>query len=273
MTSSGSLFLGIVQGVTEFLPVSSSAHLVLAQHFLGVREHALLLDVMLHVGTLLATVWYFRADILLIAARFFGKTAGTDADWLASPAEARKYVLFIILATIPAAAVGVTLKDFIETLFTSPAAAGCNLFITGVLLLATLLARRDGKQTALLPVWAIFAVGIAQAAAIAPGISRSGATISAALLVGARRDDAARFSFLLSIPAILGAAALQTGDLRSSDLAPHLASIAAGTAAAFLSGLVALHVVFTAVRRSTLAVFTPYCWAVAAAALIALRFK
>ncbi|MFH1539019.1 MAG: undecaprenyl-diphosphate phosphatase [bacterium] len=272
------LMLGALQGLTEFLPVSSSGHLVLAQHFLKVREAGLFYDVMLHVGTLLATVWVFRRDIGALLRSLIGNPAGDGPEWLATGTATGtggsgwKYVAFIIVGTIPAALVGGLFEDQIENLFHAPQFVCVNLFITGAILLAASLKGR-GESLIVKSGWLVaLLIGCAQALAIAPGISRSGATIVAALLLGAGREEATRFSFLLSIPAILGAAALGAKDLSAAEVSGLALPVAVGCAAAFAAGIAALHIVVAAVRGRRLAVFAPYCWVVAVAGLIGINY-
>ena len=196
------LILGVVQGITEFLPVSSSGHLVLLQKIFGIEEAALVFDTALHGGTLIAVIVVLRHDILNILRRIV-----------------QPVTLYLIIATIPAVIVALLFKDFIESAFTSGAFLGFAFLLTSLLLITSeMLYKRAKKNTQargqdrinLLD--AVF-IGILQAAALVPGLSRSGATISAGLFRRLDRDFAARFSFLLSIPAILGALLLQAKDL------------------------------------------------------------
>jgi undecaprenyl-diphosphatase len=199
------LLLGVVQGLTEFLPVSSSGHLVLVQNLFGTSfvflEEAVLFDLVLHIGTLVPVMIYYRQELLSLATSVVRDGAEEDRRW----------VLYVIAATIPTALMGVLLKDRFEALFHAPRAVAGALMVTALLLLAT---RSLGSSTARRPLslGIALALGVAQGMAITPGISRSGSTIAVALLLGMSRVEAARFSFIMSIPAILGAMVLTLAD-------------------------------------------------------------
>lgn len=250
--------LGLVQGLTEFLPVSSSGHLVLAQKLLGLQEPELLFDVAVHVGTLFAVLLVFRADIRAMLRGLWARDEEAR--------KGRRLLLLVAAGSVPTAIIGLLFKDYFEALFASILAVGCALLITGFLLMATRLASRAGRgleQTG----WArAFAVGIAQGLAITPGISRSGATISAGLLLGLERELAARFSFVLSVPAILGALALQIRHLDAQAQVP-LAPLLVGAAVAAASGYAALKLLLKLVKGGRLHWFAFYCWALGLLAL------
>lgn len=236
------LLLAVVQGLTEFLPVSSSGHLVLLQHLLGSREGDLFLDVVLHVGTL--------GSVLLVYRREVRRLLRLDRP-------ARGYVLALAVGTLPAVAVGLLLKDLIESAFASPVYAAVGLLLTGGLLLSTRVARAgqdlpEPWEPRPVPVRTSLLVGCAQALAICPGISRSGATIASSLWLGLGRAEAARFSFLLSVPAIAGALVLQ---LLDGDLATR-----SGPVSLALGALVALAVGLVAIRWTALAVVQRHFW-------------
>lgn len=257
------LLLGAVQGATEWLPVSSSAHLVLAQELLGVRD-AVLLDALLHLGTLVVVVAFFRRDLAAIARAL--ATAPRDArrhGWRSALAEPhRRLALLVLLATLPAGVVGFAFADFFERAFANLLVASLGLLATGTLLFATRWAeprRPEGDLTAR----DALVVGCAQAVAILPGVSRSGSTIGAALFLGVERVTAARFSFLLSIPTLAGAAVLEVVRAPGEPLAWE--SIAAGVAAAMLVGWLTLAFLMGMIKRWGLSPFAWYCWAVGAA--------
>ncbi|MEL7422582.1 MAG: undecaprenyl-diphosphate phosphatase [Bacteroidota bacterium] len=254
--------LGIVQGLTEFLPVSSSGHLELAKFFLGdtsAAEESLLMTVVLHAATALSTIVVFRKDIAEIIAGLF---AFKDN-------EATRFSLKIILSMIPAAAVGILMEDTIETLFDRqiPLVAGM-LLITGLLLFLADRAKTTDKEVGW---WDAIIIGIAQAIAILPGISRSGATISTSVLLGIDREKAARFSFLMVVPLILGKMAKDILDGEFTD-APNITSLGIGFAAAFFTGLIACTWMIKLVKNSQLSYFAYYCFAIAALALLAWYF-
>jgi undecaprenyl-diphosphatase len=216
--------LGIVQGLTEFLPVSSSAHLILARAFFGwdAESFGLAFDVACHVGTLLAVLAYFRDDILEMLRAVPGLFGGT-------PAARRIWLL--VIGTVPAVAVGLLFDDLIETRLRTPLVAAVTLTIGALgLLLVERLSPRTRDEHGVTPGEAL-ALGVAQASALVPGISRSGATITVGMLLGLRREAAARFSFLLGVPAILGAAVKEGAHVARVGLAP-------GEATLFLVGMV-----------------------------------
>ena len=197
--------LGAVQGLTEFLPVSSSGHLILARAFFGwdPGRFGLAFDVACHVGTLLAVVAYFRADILKLMLAAPGALAGRDGDW-------ERMGRMIIVGTVPVVIVGVLFADAIETTLRSPAVVAVTLTVgaIGLVVAEWLGAKRRGDET--IGYGEAFLIGVAQASALVPGISRSGATLTIAMLLGLRRESAARFVFLLSLPAVLAAAIKET---------------------------------------------------------------
>lgn len=253
------IVLGIVQGLTEFLPVSSSGHLELTKTILGdssVPEESLLMTVVLHAATALSTIFIFRKDISeLIRGLFKFKNN-----------EEFKYSLKIVLSMIPAAAVGVLFEDEIEQLFGGQILlVGLMLLVTGTLLFladrAKSTDRKVSNKNALL-------IGIAQAIAILPGISRSGATISTSVLLGIDRQKAARFSFLMVVPLILGKMAkdILSGDLMAADTETSL--LIAGFIAAFLAGLIACQWMIRLVKKSQLKYFSYYCYIVGLGAII-----
>ncbi|TLM98341.1 undecaprenyl-diphosphate phosphatase, partial [bacterium] len=220
-----SILLGLIQGLTEFFPVSSSAHLVMVQSLLpSFPQVDVLFDVMLHMGTILAVLVYFRHEILGFLGSF--RPGGSP--------EKRKVVYMVILATIPTGIMGIAFRDFFHGLFSSPRAAAAFLLVTGAFLwIAESLSKGDTGIEKIGPKKSL-ALGIAQGIAIAPGISRSGATISAALLMGVRGVDAARFSFFMSIPAVFGAGVGGLKDAGEANLSGS--SFALGNLGAFILG-------------------------------------
>jgi undecaprenyl-diphosphatase len=254
------IVLGLVQGLTEFLPVSSSGHLVIVPAALGWEEPPLGLTVLLHLGTLLALLVYFRNDLIGLALGLLGR--GPD------PAAARRMVGFLVIGTIPAVIAGLALGNFFEDAFARPYESCVELVITGFMLLAV---ERLGERAARADLDAPRAagIGVAQALAILPGISRSGATIGAGLWFGMDREEATRFSFLLAIPAILGAGVL---DLAQGELDVSRSGMV-GFVAAAISGYLAIAVLLRFVRTHSLRPFAGYLFVVGplAAVVIALR--
>ena len=258
-----SVLLGLVQGLTEFLPVSSSGHLVLFQHFLHFNaESPVTFSVVLHLGTLLSIVFVYQIkirELMLytfvacprgILKEGFQKTVWED--------DRGRLVLFLIIGSIPTAIIGVLFKDVFEKLFTNALCVSIALIITGTMLYTTKIIKpRAGKMR----VRAALIVGCVQGLAITPGISRSGSTISAGMWAGLDRDFAADYSFLLSIPAVLGAMFLSLKDLSSQPLG-NLPFLAMGFAVSFASGLLALKLLLHFVRRGKLHIFAWYCWGV-----------
>ncbi|RMF22862.1 MAG: undecaprenyl-diphosphate phosphatase [Deltaproteobacteria bacterium] len=243
--------LGVLQGLTEFLPVSSSGHLVLVQHLFpeGISE-ALAFDVCLHFGTLVAVLWYFRADLIHMASALSGKSR--------DPRYPARWVWLLALATVPAALVGGLWAQRIEAAFGSILAVGIALLTTAVLLWIG--SRCLGGRRGPLDLGAADAVvvGIFQAAALVPGVSRSGSTIVGALTRGLDEDTAARFAFLMSVPAIGGAVLRNASDVGVLLRADGLA-VLAGTAAAAVTGFLAIELMMRAVRVGRLLPFALYC--------------
>ncbi|MBN1141004.1 MAG: undecaprenyl-diphosphate phosphatase [Deltaproteobacteria bacterium] len=248
------LLLGLIQGLTEFLPVSSSGHLAIAQHYLpGFRQPGVLFDVLLHLATLLAVVLYFRADIAKLALAPF--RTGTEAILY------RRLLGLLILGSVPTAIIGLTFKDFFTAMFERVAVVAAMLLVTGVLLFLSERLRRDGRTAEQLTRSDALLVGIAQGCAVMPGISRSGATIATLLIKGVEGETAARFSFLLALPAVSGAALLSLKDV--SRVAPaEIPAYLLGMAAAFGIGLLSIHLLLGVIRRRRLAGFAVYCWLV-----------
>ena len=269
------IILGIVQGATEFIPVSSSGHLVIVPWLMGWQDDAyagLLFDTVLHWGTLVAIFWVFWPDFLqLIKAAL--RSIGTRS--LADPNA--RIAWFIVLGSIPAAVTGLLLKDQIELLFDSPRAAGFFLLVTAALLAGSELLVRKVQQLRLMQemkLWDAIFIGLAQAIALAPGISRSGSTIAAGLVRKFRRDEAARFSFFLGTPAFLGAGLLQMADTLSTDagqVTGNLLPLLAGFIASAVAGVIAIRFLLAYLRRGSLYVFALYC-TVVGLAVIALTF-
>jgi undecaprenyl-diphosphatase len=243
--------LGIVQGIAEFLPISSSGHLVILQTLLGTAAEGerLELNIALHVGTLGSILVVFRRQVrdLLFQPRLIG-------------------ALFV--ATLPLVVVGLTLKDQVETLFGSPLAAGCGLCVTGLLLAGAHRVREGDTALEGISGARALVVGLFQAIAVFPGVSRSGTTITAGLGAGLDRKSAAEFSFLIAIPAIAGAAVLPLWDLvREGGSRVHVGPLLFGAFTSFLVGLVALRWLLGIVARRRLHWFSLYCLVVGAAAI------
>jgi undecaprenyl-diphosphatase len=253
------LILGIVQGLTEFLPVSSSGHLELAKFLLNdpsVAEESLLMTVTLHFATALSTIVVFRKEILELLKGLFAFRWNDET----------RFSLYIIISMIPAAAVGLLFEEEIAALFNQNILlVGFMLVITGLLLFLADRARNTEKSVG---PWHALIIGISQAIAILPGISRSGATISTSVLLQIDRKQAARFSFLMVVPLILGKMAkdMLDGDAMTYD--QNLAPLAVGFAAAFVSGLFACRLMIKLVQKAKLSWFAYYCFAAALVAIL-----
>lgn len=261
MTVAEAALLGIVQGLTEFLPVSSSGHLALARRLLGLEGGGLTFEVMVHVGTLIAVLAALRSDWIPIVRGLLRRP---------ERGEASRKVALLALGTLPVAVVGLALKGAVEAAFSSSKAVGVAMLFTGAVLWATerLASRGPGaKELDGIGLADALLVGCAQAVAILPGVSRSGMTISAGLARGAGREAAARLAFLLSIPAILGAAAVELPDLISAGIEGN-APVLVGTAAAALSGYAAIRFFLDFLRKRSLRSFAYYVWGVGLLALI-----
>jgi undecaprenyl-diphosphatase len=255
------IILGIIQGLTEFLPVSSSGHLELAKFILGdqsVPEESLMFTVVVHAATALSTLVIYRKDVAQLIKGLFAFAWNDET----------KFVTFVVISMIPAAFVGLFFEDEIESLFGGQILlVGAMLVITGLLLM---LADRAKKTQKGVKGKDAFIIGIAQAIAILPGISRSGATISTSVLLGIDREKSARFSFLMVVPLILGKMILsikdmaETGSGVSSD---QTGIYIAGFATAFIAGLIACKWMISLVKKAKLTTFAIYCFVVGAIAI------
>jgi undecaprenyl-diphosphatase len=259
-------FLGVVQGLTEFLPVSSSGHLVAFQHLLGLQSPELLFDVVVHGGTLLAVLLVYWKDLWeiikesLFAAAEMVRKGNVRATWQSRPYF--RLAAYLLIGTVPAAAAGLLFQDALEQAFASLLSVGCMLLVTGTVLFGTRLSKGPGRDLQDLSLRDCLVIGIAQSFALLPGISRSGITIATGLFCGLNRDLAARFSFLLSVPAILGANILQAYKARETLQAINVWPFLFGGLAALISGYVALRLLLRVVHKGRLFHFSYYCWAV-----------
>lgn len=256
--------LGIVQGLTEFLPISSSGHLVLGQTLLGVDESGIAFEVFVHFGTLLAVVSIFWNDIVKLALAFFSlfqpKTIKNGYHKSYANNLHFRWIWYLIFATIPAVFIWLLFEERIEFAFSNPHLVSIMLLVTGVILSATFFCKITNRPMGL---WQSIAVGFAQAFAILPGISRSGSTISAALLLRVESNEAAKFSFLLAVPAIAGATLLKTVQLLSVPLeTSFVVALIVGTITAYISGFFAIKLLLDIVRRGKLYWFAIYCFIV-----------
>ena len=254
MTVAFAVLLGIVQGVTEFLPISSKTHLVVVPALLDHRPPSLAFIVLLHLGTLVALLVYFAADLRRLVV---GIVRGGDD---------RRLAVLLIIASIPAAILGLLFEETFERLLSDPRSAAFALLATAVILLGAewlsggLSRRRERTMRTAPTTGDAVAIGFAQALALLPGVSRSGSTMGAGLALGLRRDAVARFSFLLAIPAIAGANAIEFGEVLDQGVgAPEIA----GVIAAAVSGFLAVALLLRYLKRFTYLPFAAYCAAFA----------
>lgn len=248
------IILGIVQGLTEFLPVSSSGHLVVAQEVLGVRMPGVFVEVTVHVATLVAVVVVYRARLMQLLMG----VARRDRD-------AWRYVGLLVLASIPAAVVGLLFQDWFERTFDSLRIVGLDFLVTGTLLWSTRLVR-PGDRGEPEPGGAV-AVGVAQAVAILPGISRSGSTVAVGMWLGLDPVRAAEFSFLMALPAIAGAAVLQIPDIQGGTASVGAVPLGLSFLAALVAGVFAIRLLVRLLALRAFHRFAPYCWVLGGATL------
>jgi undecaprenyl-diphosphatase len=257
------IILGILQGLTEFLPVSSSGHLVLGQIFFGMTQSQLIFDISVHVGTLLAVLVVYASDILAMLSSlsgFFSKAVlSKPVAHLVKEDQHLKMAGLIVMASIPTAVIGLVLKQFEQVLFTSEVLVGFMLILTGTILWFSRNYYDNKNRTQAFGIKKALIIGVTQGLAVIPGISRSGSTIAAGMVLGLDRHNAARFSFLLSIPAIVGAEILGLKDILSEGLSIDPVTGYA-TIASFITGLIALKILLRLVHSGRFHLFAPYCW-------------
>ena len=265
------LILGIIQGLTEFLPVSSSGHLVLLQNLFGLSEPELLFDASVHAGTLVAVLALFHREIRNILANLLRITSlkRVSGNWRAlyRQNEEIRIATLIVAGSIPTAVLGLLFRNAADTIFGSVGIVGWMLLVTGTVLWFTRRVTVAGKSLKQIVIRDALIIGLVQGLAILPGISRSGSTIAVALFLGVERETAGRFSFLLSIPAILGALVLSFDPaLSHSTIQPKVILLGAFVSA--VVGYVALIALLRMVKKGRIYRFAPYCWLIGAAALV-----
>lgn len=277
MEALDAIVLGVVQGVTEFLPISSSGHLILARELLGVEtEHGLAVDAVLQLVTALAVVLYFRVDIGRLIA-----DAGRVVRGRAVPAESRTMLGALAVGTVPAVLAGLFLEETMDTVFRDPVLVAWVLLSgSGLLAFAEWVyarrntsasshAAREAMPSSMLTLRKAFSIGCFQALALVPGVSRSGATIAGGMLLGLTREHAARFAFLLMVPIVLGAGSKKLLELGGAGIAEsewHMLALA--SLAAFVSGVASVHYLLKFLRRHSLLVFVAYRVLLACAVLV-----
>ena len=240
MTIWQAVVLGVVQGITEFFPISSSGHLVVMQALLGFKEPKLTFDIFLHIGTLASILIFFRKDILALSRN-------------------KRLLILIAIASVPTFLIGFFMKDAVEGLFGMPGVAGSMLVITGIFLIISAVFSGRNHPEKKAGILSSLIVGTAQGIAIIPGISRSGLTIGSGLLCGFGKDSAVRFSFLLAIPAILGATVLQIFKIGEGIAGNEMLCFMTGAIAACITGIAAIKILINIVKNNRLQFFGVYC--------------
>jgi undecaprenyl-diphosphatase len=266
MSFLNAIILGLVQGLTEFLPVSSSGHLVILQSLFGMDDPQLGLDILLHTGTLMAIIIYYRSDVIKLLSATVSLAAPT---LVREDPPMRRLVGMVVVSSVPTFILGYVIAEKSEWIFASPVFSAWMLLITGTLLMvahrkrATTRLHKDVGDTSIKD---SVLIGIAQGLSVLPGISRSGATISAGLLLGFKREEAVRYSFLVALPAMLGALvwSLKSNFILEPESLP---AYVAGTIVAFLVGYAALKKLITITIKGRLHFFSYYCWGLGALVL------
>lgn len=264
--------LGLVQGLTEFLPVSSSGHLVLGQYLLGLNTEGagdITFEVFVHFGTVLSILTVYWRQVLDIIGETFGALV-KPGEWKQryETSDGFRFGLFILITMIPTGIVYLLLKDWLEAAFEDPRFVSGALLVTGLLLLLTIL--RKNPEGRLNPLKA-FVIGVAQAAAMIPGISRSGATICTALYQNVSPEKAANFSFLMSLPVIVGATLIKALDLFETGATMGALPLIVGTLVAYVSGVFAIRAMVALVSRGRLHYFAFYCFLIGGLGLFFIR--
>ncbi len=266
MTVFQAIVLGIVQGLAEFLPVSSSAHLALTPFFLGWEDPGLAFDVSLHFGTLVALVWYFRAEWIELTASAFRIARTRRIESMHD-----KRLVFLVVATIPGGIAGKLLNDYAESAFRSPLLIACSLSVMGVLLWSVDRYAARVRSIEELTMRDAVLIGLAQVAALIPGVSRSGSTITAGRALNLDRPSAARFSFLMSMPITTAAVAVKMPEvIREGGFS---APLVCGVLAAFVSSWLAITVLLRYISKHSFGVFAIYRLGLAAVILITLAVR
>ncbi len=256
MTWWDGIVLGVIQGLTEFLPVSSSGHLVVAERVLGVPRHGVVVEVTLHVATLAAVLIVYRARVWELLRGMSRRQGGA---W--------RYVALLLVATIPAGVIGGLFDQWFERAFSSLGVVGVDFLLTGFILWST--RRTAARAVAPEPTFkGATAIGFAQAFAILPGISRSGSTIATSLWVGLKPAEAAEFSFLMSVPVIAGAAVLKLPGLAGAEATVGTVPLALSFVTALVCGVIAINVLVRLLVRGAFHRFAPYCWVLGVGTLL-----
>lgn len=264
MTLIEGIVLGVFQGLTEFLPISSSGHLVIIKSILKVEEPGSLYEIALHLGTLFSIIIVFYEDVKNLVKSTVNILAGFLKIKSLKIDTYEYLIIMILVGSIPTAVIGFTFQDFIEKLFNSPSFVGFMLIITGFFLLLSDKIPKKNKFFSDMKVADAVFIGFFQGLAVTPGISRSGATIFAGLLRGLSHQNAVRYSFLLSLPAVLGAALLKSKDVLDIGINNiSVTPLIAGVITSAVSGIVAIKFLVNILNRGKLYYFSVYCWILA----------
>jgi len=254
MTIIDAIILGVIQGASEFLPISSSGHLVIFQSLLGIESENIYLEVALHFGTLLAVLVYFRRDLVGLIKGFVGYIIGAQRETHSSQF---RYVVAVVIGTIPVAIGGVIFKKQFEAAFDSVQLTGTMLLVSALFLLFTKYVREGERSVSVVRA---LVIGLAQLGSILPGISRSGATIATGMFLGMQPQKAARFSFILSVPAVSGAFLFKLLDAVGASIpGSELLSYAVGALVSFFVGLVAIHYLLKVIATHKFYLFGFWC--------------
>ncbi len=265
-----SIVLAILQGLTEFLPISSSGHLVLAEHLFGVKKSGIEFEVFVHLGTMLSVIVIFWKDIIEILRSFFKKIFQLDKLKMNFQTDENfKTAILILWASIPAGVVGILFEEKIESVFQNPKLTSLFLIVTGLILFSTRFAKNDPEKD--FNFASSLFVGIGQAFAVLPGISRSGTTISAGMFAGINGVKSARFSFLLSIPAIFGATLLKTVEIFKLSLFGQIPQLILSASVSFIVGYIAIKFLLKVISRGDFNLFSYYCLIIGLIGLIFLK--
>lgn len=262
------LFLGFLQGITEFLPISSSGHLIIAEKIMGIHLPGLTFEVFLHLASLLAVLFYFRKDILRLMQEFFLYSIKKDPQYKSS----FFFSLYLLVATLVTGVLGVALEDFLGENLKSMTTIGVSLLITGAFLLfIEKIVHYGGRKEESMTFKDALVVGLAQTVAVIPGISRAGSTLVASLWLGLEKETAVRFSFLLSIPVILGSGLLMIPKMDMAALEMSSSALAVSFLASFFAAVAGIKWLIVFLEKSRLSWFAYYCLAAGLAVLFFLR--
>jgi len=260
MSITDSILLGIIQGITEFLPISSSGHLVILQDLMGIKSQGVFFEVALHFGTLVSIFLVYYSDISEMFREAFGLLNKMRKERLNKTqlTEYESLILYIIAGSIPTAIIGFVFEDYFEKMFVSTYLVGFMLIITGFMLMLSKRLSNLHKSFENMSLFDAFVIGSFQGLAIAPGISRAGSTIFASLLRGLKLEKAVKYSFLLSVPAVLGANIFKLKEITQLDIKPM--AFVAGVLAAVISGYVAIKALTKILKQGKFYLFSYYCW-------------